>query len=177
MALLVPVVAQSLWYPFWGIRLHLSPGPPRGGRAWVMDTPFKWTKEVPSHFGGTAQGVAMSWPGTSTMLGGVRRQFHHVIDIVPTILEAAGIPGAQDGERRRAAPMDGVSMAYTCNKGSVECPMNRITQYFEMLGPCHLSGRLGRGHAGGDDTVETQQSPAAPHCRASPATSGSPMGR
>ena len=69
-----------------------------------MDTPFKWVKQVPSHFGGTAQGVAMSWPGHITDLGGIRRQFHHVIDIVPTILEAAGIPTPDTDQRHQAEP-------------------------------------------------------------------------
>jgi arylsulfatase A-like enzyme len=82
----VPVKDQFLWYPFWGSERtfpHYA-----AEWAWAMDTPFKWTKQVASHFGGTAQGMAISWPGHITDLGGIRRQFHHVIDIVPTILEA-----------------------------------------------------------------------------------------
>ena len=61
--------------------------------AWscAFDTPFKWTKQVASHFGGTRQGMAISWPGHIKDVGGIRSQFHHMIDIVPTILEATGI--------------------------------------------------------------------------------------
>jgi hypothetical protein len=59
--------------------------------SWAFDTPFKWTKQVASHFGGTRQGMAMAWPDRIKDAGGIRTQFHHMIDIVPTILEAAGI--------------------------------------------------------------------------------------
>ena len=99
-----------------------------------MDTPFKWVKQVASHFGGTAQGLAMSWPGHIKDVGGIRRQFHHVIDIAPTILEATGIPAPDmiDGIKQR--PMDGVSMAYTWDKANADAPTKRTTQYFEMLG-------------------------------------------
>ena len=90
-----------LWYPFWGSERtfpHFA-----AGWAWAMGTPFKWVKQVASHFGGTAQGVVMSWPGHIDDTGGIRRQFHHLIDIVPTILEATGIPGTEDDRRHRAA--------------------------------------------------------------------------
>ena len=99
-----------------------------------MDTPFQWVKQVASHFGGTAQGLVMSWPGHIEDTGGVRRQFHHMIDITPTILEATGVqaPPAIDGIAQR--PMDGVSMAYTWDKSAAEAPSTRTTQYFEMLG-------------------------------------------
>ena len=82
----VPVKDQFLWYEFWGSERtfpHFA-----AGWSWAMDTPFKWTKQVASHYGGTAQGVAMAWPGHITDPGGIRRQFHHFIDIAPTILEA-----------------------------------------------------------------------------------------
>ena len=128
----VPIKAQFLWYPFWGSERtfpHFA-----APWAWAMDTPFKWTKQVASHFGGTAQGMAMSWPGHIEDVGGIRRQFHHVIDIVPTILEATGIasPEMMNGIAQR--PMDGVSMAYTWNKASASVPTKHSTQYFEMLG-------------------------------------------
>ena len=106
----VPIKAQFLWYEFWGSDKtfpHFA-----APWAWAMDTPFKWTKQVASHFGGTSQGVAMSWPGHINDAGGIRRQFHHVIDIVPTILEATGIsmPETLNGIKQR--PMDGVSMGF-----------------------------------------------------------------
>ena len=59
--------------------------------AWAFDTPFEWTKQIASHFGGTRQGVAISWPGHINDVGGIQTQFHHITDIVPTILEATGI--------------------------------------------------------------------------------------
>jgi arylsulfatase A-like enzyme len=128
----VPVKDQFLWYPFWGSERtfpHFA-----AGWAWAMSTPFKWVKQVASHFGGTAQGVAMSWPGHINDVGGIRTQFHHVIDIVPTILEASGIsvPDTLNGIKQR--PMDGVSMAYTWDKARANAPSRRTTQYFEMLG-------------------------------------------
>jgi arylsulfatase len=101
--------------------------------AWAFDTPFKWTKQVASHFGGTRQGMAISWPGHIDDVGGIRTQFHHVIDIVPTILEAAGIraPDMVDGINQE--PMDGVSMAYTFKKANATAPSKRQAQYFEMF--------------------------------------------
>jgi len=128
----VPVKDQFLWYPFWGSERtfphYAAPW------AWAMDTPFKWMKQVPSHFGGTAQGVAMSWPGHINDVGGVRRQFHHVIDVVPTILEAAGIPAPDTINGIKQNPIEGVSMAYTWDKASANATTRHTTQYFEMLG-------------------------------------------
>ena len=72
--------------------------------AWAMNTPFQWTKQVASHFGGTRNGMVVSWPKGIKARGEIRSQFHHVIDIVPTILEAAGLPQPVDGERRDPAP-------------------------------------------------------------------------
>ena len=69
---------------------------------WAFDTPFTWTKQVASHFGGTRQGMAISWPKVIKDKGGIRNQFHHVIDIVPTILEATGIQAADNGRRHHA---------------------------------------------------------------------------
>jgi arylsulfatase A-like enzyme len=128
----VPVKDQFLWYPFWGSERtfpHFA-----AGWAWAMDTPFKWVKQVPSHFGGTAQGVVMSWPGHITDLGAIRRQFHHVIDIVPTILEAAGISQPDTINGIKQIPIEGVSMAYTWENANAAAPTRHTTQYFEMLG-------------------------------------------
>jgi len=101
--------------------------------AWAFDTPFKWVKQVASHFGGTRQGMAISWPGHITDVGGIRTQFHHVIDIAPTIMEAAGIraPDTVDGIAQK--PLDGVSMVYTFDKANANAPSKRDTQYFEMF--------------------------------------------
>ena len=128
----VPVKDQFLWYPFWGSDRtfpHFA-----APWAWAMDTPFKWVKQVASHFGGTAQGLAISWPNRIKDAGGIRRQFHHVIDIVPTILDTAGIaaPDTINGIKQRA--MDGVSMTYTFDPARANAPSARTTQYFEMLG-------------------------------------------
>lgn len=128
----VPVKDQFLWYPFWGSDRtfpHYS-----AGWAWAMSTPFKWVKQVASHFGGTAQGMAISWPGHINDVGKIRRQFHHVIDIVPTILEATGVhaPDMIDGIKQR--PIEGVSMAYTWDKANANAATRHGTQYFEMLG-------------------------------------------
>jgi arylsulfatase A-like enzyme len=101
--------------------------------SWAFDTPFKWTKQVASHFGGTRQGMVISWPGHIKDAGGIRTQFHHMIDIVPTILEAAGIqaPATVNGIAQK--PIEGVSMAYTFDKANANAPSRRDTQYFEMF--------------------------------------------
>ncbi len=128
----VPVKDQFLWYPFWGSERtfpHFA-----APWAWAMDTPFKWVKQVPSHFGGTAQGMVMSWPGHIKDLGGIRRQFHHVIDVVPTILEAAGIPQPETINGIKQMPIEGTSMAYTWDKANANASTRHTTQYFEMLG-------------------------------------------
>jgi arylsulfatase A-like enzyme len=102
--------------------------------AWAFDTPFSWTKPISSHFGGVRQGVAISWPAHSDDPGGIRNQFHHMIDIVPTILEAAHIrpPDYVDGIKQK--PIEGVSMLYTFKKASANAPSTHHTQYFEMMG-------------------------------------------
>jgi arylsulfatase len=91
-------------------------------------------KQVASHFGGTAQGMVISWPGHITDLGGMRHQFSHVIDIVPTILEATGIPAPDTIDGIKQRPIEGVSMVYTFDKANAEAPTRHTTQYFEMLG-------------------------------------------
>ena len=75
---------------------------------WAFDTPFSWTKQVASHFGGTKQGVCIAWPQRIKDAGGIRWQFHHVIDIVPTILEATGIPAPKVVDGIKQAPIEGV---------------------------------------------------------------------
>jgi arylsulfatase A-like enzyme len=128
----LPEVELMRYYESWGSDKtypHMSVA-----WSWAFDTPFKWTKQVASHFGGTRQGVAISWPGHINDVGGIRSQFHHIIDIVPTILEATGVkePTTVDGIGQR--PIEGVSMAYTFDKANANAPSKRETQYFEMLG-------------------------------------------
>ena len=96
----LPEVEQMLNYEAWGSEKtypHMSVA-----WSWAFDTPFKWTKQVASHFGGTRQGMAIAWPGHIKDAGGIRHQFHHMIDIVPTILEATGIQAPRVGQRHRA---------------------------------------------------------------------------
>src|SRR5271154_5773506 len=101
--------------------------------SWAFDTPFKWTKQVASHFGGTRQGLAISWPGHIKDVGGIRSQFHHIIDIVPTILEATGVQAPVTVNGITQKPIEGVSMAYTFDKANADTPSKRDTQYFEMF--------------------------------------------
>ena len=104
------------------------------GWAWAFDTPFSWTKQIASHFGGTRQGLAIAWPKVITDHGGVRNQFHHVIDVVPTILEAVGIDAPHEVDGIPQKPIEGVSMVYTFDKKNANAPSNHHTQYFEMMG-------------------------------------------
>jgi arylsulfatase A-like enzyme len=100
------------------------------GWAHAMDAPFQWTKQVASHFGGTRNGLVISWPKRIKAGGELRSQFHHVIDIVPTILEAAGVqaPLLLNGTPQK--PLEGVSMVYNFDDAKV--PTRHTTQYFEM---------------------------------------------
>jgi arylsulfatase len=100
--------------------------------SWAFDTPFKWTKQIASHFGGTRQGMAIAWAGHIKDAGGIRNQFHHVIDIVPTILEATGIPAPVRVDGIAQRPIEGVSMAYSFDQSNA--PSRHHTQYFEMMG-------------------------------------------
>ena len=102
--------------------------------AWAFDTPFKWVKQVASHFGGTRQGLAISWPGHITDVGGMRTQFHHLIDIAPTLLEASGIQAPVMVNGIAQKPIEGVSMAYTFDKANANAPSRHGTQYFEIMG-------------------------------------------
>lgn len=102
--------------------------------AWAFDTPFSWTKQIASHFGGVRQGMAISWPKVIKDKGGIRHQFHHVIDIVPTILEAAGIRQPEIVDGIPQSPIEGVSMLYTFDEKKADAPSPHKTQYFEMFG-------------------------------------------
>ena len=128
----VPVAEQLKYYDAWGsdkTEPHMAVG-----WTWAFDTPFKWTKQVASHFGGTRQGMVISWPGHVTDAGGIRPQFHHMIDIVPTILQATGIPAPTSVNGVAQKPIEGVSMLYTLDKANANAPSTRTTQYFEMVG-------------------------------------------
>ena len=102
--------------------------------AWAFDTPFSWTKQIASHFGGVRQGMAISWPAVIKDNGGVRNQFHHMIDIVPTILEAAHIRQPEYVDGLRQSPIEGVSLMYTFDAKNADAPSRHKTQYFEMMG-------------------------------------------
>jgi len=102
------------------------------GWAWAWDTPYQWTKQVASHFGGTRNGMAMSWPARIKDKGGIRNQFSHVIDIVPTILEAASLPQPVSVNGVAQRPIEGVSMAYSWD--DAKAADRHTTQYFEMFG-------------------------------------------
>ena len=130
---LSPSVETNLrFYDAWGTEATY----PHFAVGWALafDTPYQWTKEVASHFGGTRNGMAMAWPARIRDAGGIRPQFHHVIDIVPTILEAAGLPQPSVINGVAQKPIEGVSMAYTWDRGAASAPGQRITQYFEMFG-------------------------------------------
>jgi len=127
----IPVEEQLQYYDAWGSAgtyPHMAVA-----WSWAFDTPFKWTKQVASHFGGTRQGLAISWPGHIGDPGGIRSQFHHVIDIVPTILEATGIKAPQTVNGIKQSPIEGVSMAYTFDKANANAPTTHKTQYFELI--------------------------------------------
>ncbi len=129
---MMPAETQMKWYDVWGTEQtynHMS-----AGWSWAFDTPFDWFKQNASRFGGINQNMVVSWPGHITDAGGLRTQFTHVIDVVPTILEVAGIPAPDvvDGIKQR--PIEGTSFAYTFDKANANAPSRHTTQYFEMLG-------------------------------------------
>ena len=101
------------------------------GWAHAMDTPYQWTKQVASHFGGTRNGTIVHWPNGIKAKGEVRSQFHHVIDVAPTILEAAGLPHPTVVNSVQQAPIEGVSMLYAFN--DAKAAERHETQYFEMF--------------------------------------------
>ena len=102
------------------------------GWAWAMNTPFQWTKQVASHWGGTRNGAIVHWPAGIDERGGLRTQFTHVIDVAPTILEAAGLPEPTMVNGVQQSPMEGTSMLYTFREP--ETPERHDLQYFEMFG-------------------------------------------
>jgi arylsulfatase len=128
----IPVADQLKFYDVWGSDLtypHMAVG-----WTWAFDTPFSWTKQIASHFGGVRQGMAISWPMVIRDKGGIRNQFHHMIDIVPTILEATGIEAPKTVDGIPQKPIEGVSMMYTFDARNANAPSRHHTQYFEMMG-------------------------------------------
>ena len=127
----IPVAEQLKFYDAWGSSAtypHMAVA-----WSWAFDTPFKWTKQIASHFGGTRQGMAISWPNRIKDVGGVRSQFHHMIDIVPTILDVTGIKAPDTVDGIKQAPIEGVSLAYTLDKANADAPTTHKIQYFEMI--------------------------------------------
>ncbi len=128
----LPVDVQMKFYDAWGSdQTYAHMAVPW---TWAFDTPFSWTKQIASHFGGVRQGMAISWPAVIKDKGGIRDQFTHVIDIVPTILEATKInaPDVVDGIKQK--PIEGVSFMYTFDPKNANAPSRHTTQYFEMMG-------------------------------------------
>ena len=101
------------------------------GWAWAMNTPFQWTKQVASHWGGTRNGTIVHWPNGIEDKGGLRSQFSHVIDVAPTILEAAGLPEPTMVNGVMQSPMEGTSMLYSFN--DADAAERHELQYFEMF--------------------------------------------
>jgi arylsulfatase A-like enzyme len=102
------------------------------GWAWAMDAPYQWTKQIASHWGGTRNGTIVHWPKGIRDKGSIRNQFCHVIDIAPTVLEAAGLPEPTFVNGVMQAPMEGISMLYSFIDAKV--PERHNLQYFEMFG-------------------------------------------
>lgn len=102
------------------------------GWALAMNTPYPWTKQVASHLGGTRDGMIVRWGNGIAARGGVRHQWHHVIDVLPTVLEAVGVPEPASVHGVRQQPVEGVSLCYTFDRPNA--PDRRTTQYFEMVG-------------------------------------------
>jgi len=129
---MMPVDVQMKWYDVWGTEQtynHMS-----AGWSWAFDTPFTWFKQNASKLGGIRQNMAVSWPARIKDTGGLRDQFMHIIDVVPTILEVTGIPAPETVNGIKQAPMEGTSFAYTFDKANAKAPSQHKTQYFEMMG-------------------------------------------
>jgi arylsulfatase A-like enzyme len=128
----LPAEVQMKWYDVWGTEMtynHMS-----AGWSWAFDTPFSWFKQNASQLGGVNQNMVVSWPARIKDKGALREQFVHVIDVVPTILEAAGIKAPQMVDGIPQAPIEGTSFAYTFDARNAKAPQRHKTQYFEMMG-------------------------------------------
>jgi Sulfatase len=128
----LPVDVQMKFYDVWGTEQtynHMS-----AGWSWAFDTPFDWFKQNASRLGGINQNMVVSWPARIRDKGALREQFIHVIDVVPTILEAAGIRPPQFVDGIEQAPIEGTSFLYTFDANNANAPSGHTTQYFEMMG-------------------------------------------
>lgn len=128
----MPVKTQMNWYDVWGTEMtynHMS-----AGWSWAFDAPFSWFKQNASQLGGVRQNMVVSWPARITDKGGLREQFMHVIDVVPTLLEVTGIAAPDTVDGIKQAPIEGTSFAYTFDKENAAEPSRHKTQYFEMMG-------------------------------------------
>lgn len=128
----VPVAEQMKYYDVWGTDKtynHMS-----AGWSWTFDTPFSWFKQNASQLGGINQNMVVSWPARIKDKGGLREQFVHVIDVVPTILEAAAIRAPDTVDGIQQIPIEGTSFAYTFDAKNAKVPSQHTTQYFEMMG-------------------------------------------
>ena len=119
------------------------------GWAHAMDTPYQWTKQVASHWGGTRNGTIVHWPKGIKAKGEIRSQFHHVIDVAPTILEAAGLPEPIIGQRRAAAPDRGRQHAVLVQRRQGGGAA-RDAVFRDVRQPRHLPQGLDRGDAAQD---------------------------
>jgi arylsulfatase A-like enzyme len=128
----LPVEVQMKWYDVWGTEQtynHMS-----AGWSWAFDTPFDWFKQNASRLGGINQNMVVSWPARIKDKGSVRNQFMHVIDVMPTILEVAGIHAPEYVDGIKQKPIEGTSFAYTFDAKNAKAPTRHTTQYFEMMG-------------------------------------------
>ena len=127
-----PVDVQMKWYDVWGTEQtynHMS-----AGWSWAFDTPFDWFKQNASRLGGINQNMVVSWPARIKDKGELREQFVHVIDVVPTLLEASGISAPEMVDGIKQKPIEGTSFLYTFDTANAKEPSRHKTQYFEMLG-------------------------------------------
>ncbi|MEZ6073579.1 MAG: arylsulfatase [Pirellulales bacterium] len=127
-----PVDVQMKFYEAWGTEFaynHMT-----AGWSWAFDTPFDWFKQNASRLGGTNQNMVISWPRGIKDTGGLREQFVHVIDYVPTLLEVTGIAAPEYVDGIKQEPIEGTSFAYAFPKENADLPSRHRTQYFEMMG-------------------------------------------
>jgi arylsulfatase len=148
----LPIDVQMKFYDVWGTEQtynHMS-----AGWSWAFDTPFSWFKQNASQLGGVNQNMVVSWPARIKDKGGLREQFTHVIDVMPTILEAAGIPAPDMVDGIKQKPIEGTSFAYTVRRTERQGAVAAQHPVFRDDGPVGaVSRRLVREHQGESRTV------------------------